>query len=336
MGRDGKITIKDIAEMAGVSKTTVSFYLNGKTEKMSEETRLKIQEIILRTNYRPNVAARTLNQKKTNLIGVIIGDITNTFSNKIVKGIEDTARKHGYQTLIGNSGYDPRRESSYVNRMLTLGADGFIIQPTPGFHETSKLITDLKKPFVYFDSKVYEDDSFWVKTDNYTATHKAMQELIAHGYRNFLMIGADPSKLSTRIERSSGFIDCITESGLSFQSLEIRDGEINHADILSFVQRNLKDTDATLVYVPNCWALPEVCDALQPLRDLIPQKLGIIGFDNTEWASFSSPRITTIVQPAYEEGQKAAEILIDQIEEKYEEKSHQTLKCSVHWSESTL
>ena len=68
MGRDGKITIKDIAEMAGVSKTTVSFYLNGKTEKMSEETRLKIQEIILRTNYRPNVAARTLNQKKTNLI----------------------------------------------------------------------------------------------------------------------------------------------------------------------------------------------------------------------------------------------------------------------------
>ena len=336
MGRDGKITIKDIAEMAGVSKTTVSFYLNGKTEKMSEETRLKIQEIILRTNYRPNVAARTLNQKKTNLIGVIIGDITNTFSNKIVKGIEDTARKHGYQTLIGNSGYDPRRESSYVNRMLTLGADGFIIQPTPGVHETSKLITDLKKPFVYFDSKVYEDDSFWVKTDNYTATHKAMQELIARGYRNFLMIGADPSKLSTRIERSSGFIDCITESGLSFQCLEIRDGEINHAEILSFVKRNLKDTEATLVYVPNCWALPEVCDALQPLRDLIPQKLGIIGFDNTEWASFSSPRITTIVQPAYAEGQKAAEILIDQIEEKYEEKSHQMLKCSVHWSESTL
>ena len=142
MGRDGKITIKDIAEMAGVSKTTVSFYLNGKTEKMSEETRMKIQEIILRTNYRPNVAARTLNQKKTNLIGVIIGDITNTFSNKIVKGIEDTARKHGYQTLIGNSGYDPRRESSYVNRMLTLGADGFIILDHPdSFHDLTPVLS---------------------------------------------------------------------------------------------------------------------------------------------------------------------------------------------------
>lgn len=336
MGRDGKITIKDIAEMAGVSKTTVSFYLNGKTEKMSDETRKKIEEIILETHYRPNVAARTLNQKKPNLIGVIIGDITNTFSNKIVKGIEDTARKHGYQTLIGNSAYDSSTESSYVHRMLNLGADGFIIQPTPGFQQTSTLMKDLKKPFVYFDSKVYDHDSFWVKTDNYTATHHAMQELIERGYQNFLMIGADPSKLSTRIERSSGFIDCITESGLSYQSLEIRDGAIDHHEVLSFVEQNLENQESTLVYVPNCWALPEVCNALQPLRELIPQKLGIIGFDNTEWASFSSPKITTIVQPAYEEGQKAAEILIDQIEERNEEKSHQTLKCSVHWSESTL
>lgn len=335
MGQASKITIKDIAEMAGVSKTTVSFYLNGKTEKMSEDTRKKIQEIILQTNYRPNVAARTLNQKNTHLIGVIIGDITNTFSNKIVKGIEDTARKHGYQTLIGNSGYDPKQESSYVHRMLTLGADGFIIQPTPGFHESSRLITDLRKPFVYFDSKVYEEDSFWVKTDNYSATHKAMQTLIERGYQRFLMIAADPSKLSTRIERSSGFTDCITENGLSYRSLEIRDGRIDHAEVLHFVQETLQEQLPTLVYVPNCWALPEICDALQPLHALIPQRLGIIGFDNTEWASFASPKITTIVQPAYEEGQKAAEILIDEIEERHEEKPHQTLKCSVHWSAST-
>lgn len=335
MGREGKITIKDIAEMAGVSKTTVSFFLNGKTEKMSEETRNKIQEIIEETKYRPNIAARTLNQKKTNLIGVIIGDITNTFSNKIVKGIEDTARKHGYQTLIGNSAYDPEMESSYVNRMLTLGADGFIIQPTPGFHEVARSLKSEGKPFVYFDSKVYEEDAYWVKTDNYTATYKAVENLIEKGYRNFLMIGADPSRLSTRIERSSGFTDCITESGLSYQNLEIKEGEIDDDEIVDFVTSNMKKNHPTLVYVPNCWALPEVYKALQPLKDQIPEQLGIIGFDNVEWAVFSDPKITTIVQPAYEEGQKAAEILIDQIEEIKEEKVHQVLKCSVNWTEST-
>ncbi len=335
MGREGKITIKEIAEMAGVSKTTVSFFLNGKTEKMSEDTRNKIQEIIEQTKYRPNIAARTLNQKKTKLIGVIIGDITNTFSNKIVKGIEDTARKRGYQTLIGNSAYDPEMESSYVNRMLTLGADGFIIQPTPGFHEVAKILKSEGKQFVYFDSKVYEEDAYWVKTDNYTATYKAVESLIGKGYSHFLMIGADPSRLSTRIERSSGFTDCITENGFSFQNLLIKEGEIDGEEILQFVKSNLKKNHPTLVYVPNCWALPEVYKALQPLKDQIPDQLGIIGFDNVEWAIFSDPKITTIVQPAYEEGQKAAEILIDQIEETREEKVHQVLKCSVNWMEST-
>ncbi len=336
MGRDGKITIKDIAEMAGVSKTTVSFFLNGKTDKMSPETRGKIQEIIQKTNYRPNIAARTLNQKKTNLIGVIIGDITNTFSNKIVKGIEDTARKRGYQTLIGNSAYDPEMESSYVSRMLTLGADGFIIQPTTGFHETSQIILGENKPFVYFDSKVYEDDAYWVKTDNYSATYRAIENLIQKGYKNFLMIGADPSRLSTRIERSSGFTDCISKNGLSFENLEIKEGAIDKEEVERFVRAHMDSEQPTLVYVPNCWALPEVYRALQPLKDKIPEKLGIIGFDNVEWAEFSYPKISTIIQPAYEEGQKAAEILIDQIEETNEEMIHQTLKCSVNWSESTL
>ncbi|OON86505.1 transcriptional regulator [Oribacterium sp. C9] len=336
MGRDGKITIKDIAEMAGVSKTTVSFFLNGKTDKMSPETRGKIQEIIQKTNYRPNIAARTLNQKKTNLVGVIIGDITNTFSNKIVKGIEDTARKRGYQTLIGNSAYDPEMESSYVSRMLTLGADGFIIQPTTGFHETSQIILGENKPFVYFDSKVYEDDAYWVKTDNYSATYRAIENLIQKGYKNFLMIGADPSRLSTRIERSSGFTDCISKNGLSFENLEIKEGAIDKEEVERFVRAHMDSERPTLVYVPNCWALPEVYRALQPLKDKIPEKLGIIGFDNVEWAEFSYPKISTIIQPAYEEGQKAAEILIDQIEETNEEMIHQTLKCSVNWSESTL
>ncbi|MBO5597054.1 MAG: LacI family DNA-binding transcriptional regulator [Oribacterium sp.] len=336
MGRDGKITIKDIAEMAGVSKTTVSFFLNGKTDKMSPETGARIREMIEKTNYRPNIAARTLNQKKTNLMGVIIGDITNSFSNRIVKGIEDTARKHGFQTLIGNSSYDAETEASYVNRMLTLGADGFIIQPTPGFHETSKILKREGKPFVYFDSKVYEDDAYWVKTDNYTATYRTMEKLMEKGYKTFLMIGADPSRLSTRIERSSGFTDCILENGYSYESLEIKDGEIDGEKVLDFVKSHMKANHPALVYVPNCWALPEVYHALQPLKEKIPKELGIIGFDNVEWAIYSAPKLTTIVQPAYEEGQKAAEILIDQIEEKNSEKPHQTLKCSVNWLESTM
>lgn len=101
-----KITIRDIAERAGTSKTTVSFFLNGKTDKMSEETQARIAQVIKETNYRPSIAARSLNAKETRLIGVIIGDITNTFANQIVKGIDDFARDNRYQLIVGNSNYN--------------------------------------------------------------------------------------------------------------------------------------------------------------------------------------------------------------------------------------
>ncbi|MEG0527828.1 MAG: LacI family DNA-binding transcriptional regulator, partial [Longicatena sp.] len=96
---NSKVTIKEIAMRANTSKTTVSFYLNGKTDKMSEETKNRIEEAIRETNYRPSIAARSLNSKGTKLIGVMIGDITNNFANQIVKGIEDYSREHRYQLI---------------------------------------------------------------------------------------------------------------------------------------------------------------------------------------------------------------------------------------------
>ena len=97
-----KVTINDIAEIAGVSKATVSFYLNGKYEKMSEKTYLRIQKAIEETGYNPSVAARSLNAKSSHLLGVIIGNITKPFANQTVKGIEDFADEHGYMTLVAS------------------------------------------------------------------------------------------------------------------------------------------------------------------------------------------------------------------------------------------
>lgn len=333
---DTKITIRDIAEMAGVSKTTVSFYLNGKTQKMSEETREKIRSIIEETGYQPNIAARSLSQKHSHLIGVIIGDITNSFSNKIVKGIEDSAREHGYQILIGNSNYTAKTESTYIRQMLTLSVDGFIIQPTTGFGAARELLNKMEKPYVFFDSKTYDEDTNWVKTDNYDATFRTVELLIEKGYQRFLVIHADPKLLSTRLERSQGFTEAVLLHKLELNSLIITEAALDVNKIANFIREHTRDGVPTLVYVPNCWALPTVYQALEACRTLMPDKIGLIGFDNTDWADFASPRVTTIVQPAYEEGQKATDILIDLIEDRHEENLHQVLPCSVHWSETTM
>ena len=128
-----RITIKDIAEMAGTSKTTVSFYLNGKTERMSEGTQQRIRQAIEKTGYEPNPLARGMNAKSSKLIGVIIGDVTNEFSNRIVKGIGSVVDEAGYRLLCCSSNYSSESERAYIDRLLALGVDGFIVQPTSQF-----------------------------------------------------------------------------------------------------------------------------------------------------------------------------------------------------------
>lgn len=332
MGR--KVTIKDIAEMTQTSKTTISFYLNGRYEKMSQETRDKIQKVIEETGYKPSIVARSLNSKQTKLIGVLIGDITNSFSNQIVKGIENIAHRRGYQVIIGNSNYDPESEDRYIENMLRLGVDGFIIQPTSNFRKYAKISQETKKSLVFFDSQLYEHRSNWVKTNNYDAVYDATQICIQKGYEEFIIITADTSLLSTRIERASGFMDALTDYNLSYATYIIEDAKTTVEDIAGFLKNTIIPNKKTLVFAPNCWALPRVFTALKNIQTP-KMDIGLIGFDNTEWTDLSSPSITTIVQPAFQEGEQATKILIDQIEGLDQEERQQVLNCHINWREST-
>lgn len=329
-----RITIKEIAQRAQTSKTTVSFYLNGKQEKMSEETRKRIAQVIEETNYQPSVIARSLNSKTTHLLGVIIGDITNTFANQIVKGIEDYARSQNYQLVIGNSNYQYENEEVYVERMMSMGVDGFIVQPTSKFRKIAKQLEIMGKEVIFIDSKTYEQKGKWVKVNNYEATHEAIQACHAKGYEEFIMISAEPSLLSTRIERASGFLDALEENDIASKTM-IVDADTSCGEIEAYLMKELNLQQKTLIFAPNCWVLPKVFKALKGYRNYMPQQIGLIGFDNIEWTEFAYPSVTTIVQPSYEEGFSAAGILIDQIEGRNELAVMQTLKCSVNWCDST-
>ncbi|MDG3141518.1 LacI family DNA-binding transcriptional regulator [Streptococcus suis] len=330
-----KVTINDIAQIAKTSKTTVSFYLNQKFDKMSDETRERISQAIKETNYKPSVVARSLNAKGTKLIGILIGDITNSFSNQIVKGIERVAKHNGYQVMIGNSNYDPEHEDSYIESMLELGVDGFIIQPTSNFRKYLRISTDKEKPIVFFDSQLYEHRTSWVKTNNYDAVYDMVQVCIAKGYEQFMMITADTNRLSTRIERATGFIDSLKDTKKKYSELIIDDVDTDLQVIRDFFTKHLDISQKTLVFVPNCWALPLVFQVLKEMKYPMPQ-VGLVGFDNTEWTTLASPTVTTIVQPAFEEGQQATRILIDRIENSNKEDKQQVLNCYIQWLDSTF
>lgn len=329
-----KLTIKDIAELSNTSKTTVSFYLNGKTEKMSEETKQRIAKVIAENHYSPSVVARSLNAKSMRLIGVIIGDITNTFANQIVKGIDDVARDKKYQLIVGNSNYQYENEEQYVERMIAMGVDGFIVQPTIEFEKIAQKLEEIGKPVVYIDSQIRGTKGLWVKTNNYEAVLEASDLMIEKGYEEFIMISADPSVLTTRMERANGFLDNLKIKNKKCETM-IVDNQTSSAEIEAFLDHTLDTNKKTCIFAPNCWVLPKVYLALKKYKEYIPSNIGLLGFDNIEWSTLSAPTVTTIVQPAYEEGEHAALILIDSIEGIHEELPNQILRCSVQEGEST-
>lgn len=325
-----RITINDIAQMAGTSKTTVSFYLNGHTDRMSEETRKRIEEAIRETEYQPNPLARGMNAKSTKLLGVIIGDVTNEFANRFVKGVGSVADHEGYRLLICSSNYDSEAERAYIDRLIALGVDGFIVQPTARFKAIAESIEAAGKKLVFFDSKLYDYASNWVKTDNYEAAYQAIEHCIACGYQRFLLVAAAPQLLSSRIERFSGFVDALQDEHRDFSELEI-DSPVDIEAVREFLRAHIDGETPTLVFAPNCWALPDIYVAMREFYPLMPEKVGLVGFDNFDWAGVAFPSVSSIEQPAFEEGREACRILLDLIANDSSEKVHQVLSCKTKW-----
>lgn len=309
-----KVTINDIAELAGVSKATVSFYLNGKFEKMSKKTYERIKEAIEQTGYNPSVAARSLNSKSSHLFGVIIGNITKPFANRIVKGIEDYADENGYMTIVASSEFKPEREKQYIKSMLALGVDGFLIQPTVNFSDVYSEI-NIDKPIVFFDSAPVIRDPMYVKTDNYDAVSSATAKLIEKGYQYFIIVSNNPYILQTRIERSKGCIDVLEEENIDYD-LIIMPSDADSAQLAGKLHPLLDTHSRVCVFAMNSTLLQLTYSALEPYRSRFPE-IGLIGFDHESWCEYVSPAVTTISQPAYEEGYTAGKILHDVIQNKH-------------------
>lgn len=327
-----KMTIQEVADEAQVSKTTVSFFLNGKREKMSASTWNRIAAVVEKYDYRPRTTARLMTAKHSCLLGVLIADITHHFANRLVKGIAQVCREGGYQILIGTSDYDPDAESNHIDRMIDMGVDGLILQPCGNPQASIEKLKRDDIPVVCIDSNP-DGLPLWVVTNNYQATFDAIESCVQRGYEQVIMFSATPHVLTSRQERYQGCLDALENKNIPCYA-HIIDAHTPADQILSAVQSH-DLSSRTLIFVPNCWLLPNVFTALKPLHPLIPHTLGILGFDNDDWAGLSMPTVSTIVQPAFQEGSTAAALLIDHIRGRFENPPKATLSCEVIWRGST-
>ncbi|MDY3259291.1 MAG: LacI family DNA-binding transcriptional regulator [Collinsella sp.] len=184
-----RVTIADVAREAGTSTASVSYYLNDKRDKLSDKTQAKIARVIKELGYVPNAQAQTLTGKQTRVIAIIILDNTNKWAGLVLNGMEQVMLPAGYQTVVCTSNFNPETELMYVDKMLSLGVDGFIIQPTANFKAVHDRIRRAGKPVVFFDAAIYSPGTSWIKTNLYDGVYNATQVLLDAGYEDFWLFG---------------------------------------------------------------------------------------------------------------------------------------------------
>lgn len=331
-----KLTINEIAEKAGVSKTTVSFYLNGKTNKMSEETQQRIQQIIDETGYEPSAAARAMKAKTSAVLGVILDDVSKPYAAQALKGIEETAKASGCQILIGNSQLNFNSEKEYVEQMVKLGAGGFIIQSTYRFGMLAASLEKKRKPLVYLGTRPYDSRGRYVKSNHYESVYQAITECVGKGYDAFVMAAGDVSDVSGGFEKTQGYKDALQDAGLNGSTCYFTD-QVRSKDVFDQLSQMVDLARKTLIYVAEPELLPVVYQAIRNYPDyqrLFPDIIGLIGFDMTGWTRLTTPTISAILEPAYQEGIRAARELLELLDGKRKE-GEVVFKNVVKWREST-
>lgn len=301
------VTIKDIALKANVSTATVSRALYN-TGYVNEETRRRIIEIAEELGYERHKETREV-KVRSSLIGVIVSDITNPFFTQIVRGIEDVLSPAGYSLLLCNADEDVEKEKSYLKVLQSKKVDGVILAPAGGDDGSIRGLTDKGIPIVLIDRLINNLELDGVIIDNLNGAYEGVSHLIYEGYKRIGMI-TGPSGIMTSIERFEGYKKAIIDAGLEFDENLVENGGYTQEGGYRAAKRLIERAHPDALFVANNVMTTGALLAIKELDIKIPEEIGIVGFDDMEWAPLVDPPLTTISQPIYTIGSTAAQLLL--------------------------
>lgn len=306
-----KITMADVAKAAGVSKSTVSQYLNKRFEYMGEKTKLKIEEAIEKLGYQPNYLARSLKQKRTSMVGIIVANSIHYFSMEVIHAIEDFCQKHDLHAIVCNADDDPDKEKKYIEMLRAKQVDGLIIFPTGQNNDLYESMMRNGYPVVFMDRKVENLDVFSVLTDNETSTYKAIKQFIEKGHQN-IAFAVQPLSISPRRDRLEGYKKALKDAGLQVDPNLIIESSL--AEMKSKLEKLFSsENKPTALFAANDRIFLIVMEFLKEKGIKLGKDLEFVVFDNIPFAHLLESPLSFIVQPAAEMGEKAAELLFEQI-----------------------
>ncbi|MBM7635473.1 LacI family DNA-binding transcriptional regulator [Streptococcus saliviloxodontae] len=301
-----KVTINDIAELVGVSKATVSYYLNGNYKKMSLETKEKIQRVIESTGYRPSKIAQSLVTNDTHTIGVVIADITNPFISSVIKGVHDTCKQSGYSVNFANSDNDVVTELDNINRLHQQNISGIILDSVDANNPFIKTLDN--QTMVMVDRQAEELTIDTVVSDNKASTERFLQRMRASGYTDFYFVTYPIKNISTRQKRYEGFqAVCGSDPDKLISVLDPKGPD----KVLDIIKNNEQKSAFFTMNGPTLLAFMKW---LQETNYSYPKDFGLGSYEDLEWMDILNPKVSCIRQDSYQIGCVAAERLIKKLQ----------------------
>ncbi len=308
-------TIQEVAKKAGVSPTTVSHVINN-SRFVADETRQRVEAAMEELHYRPNALARSLRRGQTHTLGLILPDNSNPFFAEIAHSIETAAFEQGYSVILCNTEDDLDKEDLYVDVLSNKQVDGMIFVAAGNQTGSLHALLRHKLPVVIVDRDLPEVDVDAVLTDNQQGGYLATQHLIALGHQRIGCI-AGPSHLTPSAQRVTGYREALMEAGLAVDDALIVRGDFHPESGCRAARALLDCHDApTAIFACNDLMAVGVLRTVLELGRRVPDDLMIVGFDDIELASYTTPALTTVAQPKVEMGKQAVQMLIERMADK--------------------
>jgi LacI family transcriptional regulator len=291
--RTGAVSIRDVAQRAGVSIATVSRAVNH-IPTVDPELAKRVWKAIEEVGYLPNTQARALVSGRSRMLGLIVSEITNPFFPELVQEFENLAVAQGYEVLIGSTNYEPERTESLISRMLQRNVDGVAVMTFGIEEELVQKLVEREFPLVFVDAGPDLPNIRVIKVDYAEGIRQAVQHLAALGHRDIAFISG-PLRLRSATARRNAFLKSMEQLGLAVPEEEIIEGDHTMEGGRAAMERLLIQGDLpTAVMCSNDQTAIGVLHALYRTTHKVPQEISVVGFDDIHLAQFILPPLTTV------------------------------------------
>lgn len=311
-----KATLSDISKVTGVSITTISRVLNGKTEqfRISRETEQNVLEAVKKLKYQPNIIAQSLRKSTTFTLGLLIPSIDNPFFANIASAVIREALKYEYPVMVIDTHESVEEEKGAIDTLLGRNVDGIIIVPCTDDPEQLLRINQIK-PLVLIDRYFDNCDLAYVASDNYKGAFEATRMLLSYGHRNIMCIQGTPRSITSR-QRVKGFLEAMEQAGFSDNAI-VSGNEFSTSN--GYVETKLAlslGRHPSAIFALSNTILLGTLRAVSEHGLKVPDDISIISFDDNLYLDFLNPPITRISQPIEEISIVAVKMLMDRIKER--------------------